>query len=181
METFGNIESLEKKIEAKYQSQIREIEASAQKEADGILDNSEKQIAVLLEQAKTDAKEAALEAKQRVFNEQKLVAKKEFEFAREKFIQQVFEEVKIQAPIVALTKEYIKFAKQNAPAGKKVVVYANSPKYRNFFPKMVLDKSIIGIRFESENLVHDLSIDGALTSKSEEIRRIIISEMFGEK
>lgn len=181
METIGDIEELKKKIEEQYQKQITETEASTQKEVQNIAAQTQEKISLIEEQAQTDAKEAAKEAKQRVFNEQKLKAKKEFEFAREKIVQKVLEEVKKQAPKIALSNEYIGFAKKNAPKGTKITVFGNSPKYKKHFSKMIFDKSITGLRFESENIVHDMSVDKIIEANEDAIRRIIVEELLGEK
>ncbi len=180
MKTYGNVDGLKKEIESKYETEINKVKWELGKKTSEFEAEASKESELIREQAKTDAEASAREAKQRVMNEEKLKAKRKFEEAREKMIQKVFDEIKKEAPKIAVGKEYLAFAKKNAPKEKGLEVYGSSSAYKKVFSKMKTNNSIIGLKFVSENMVYDLSLDGAIEANEELVRRIITKKLFGE-
>ena len=45
---------------------------------------------------------------------------------------------------------------------------------------MKLDKNIVGLKFQSSDMIYDLSLDGAIEAKKDTVRRTITKNLFGE-
>jgi len=181
MQVYGNTEGLKKEIEQKYEAQIKEIMSKAQSEVNAIIKEADEKAEMIIEQAKTDAESASREAMQRVLNEEKLKAKREFEEAREKLILEVIEKVKRKAKEVSKSNEYLAFLKANVPKEKNAVVFGGSEaSYKKVFPKMKADKTIVGVKITAEDVVYDFTLENMINSNEEVVRRTITTEMFKE-
>ena len=180
MKVYGNAEGLKKVLEKTYAKKIAEVRKETDAKISEINSEAQKEISQIEDQARTDAQAAAREATQRVLNEEKLNAKKKFEEEREKMIQKVFEEVRVQAPKVAAKKEYLAFVKKNSPKEKGLEILGSSTSYKKTYNKMKLDKNIVGLKFQSSDMVYDLSLDGAIEAKKDTVRRTITKNLFGE-
>ncbi len=180
MEVYGNISALKKGIEERYKNEIAQIEKEAEDKAKDFDAKKKKRLQVLKADFKTRKGEKVKEAKQRVLNEKKLEAKKEFELEREKLIQQVFEDVKKKASKIVLTKQYIEYVKKNVPKEKGFLAMVGPAFLKKSFPKSKEEKGLIGVKFVGDEIIYDYSINALLEAREDFVRHTITKNLFGE-
>ncbi|MBN2127120.1 MAG: hypothetical protein JW703_01875 [Candidatus Diapherotrites archaeon] len=170
MELHGSINGLKEAIQKDYAEKIEEINREKNAQINE-LRKKFKEESILLEDELQQNQELKLkELKTRVLNEQKLAAKHEFEKAREEIIQKVMTEIKQDFSKIMKSKEYLEFAKKSIP--ENAVVYGN-PFFKNDFQNLKAEKDLMGLRFEKENIIYDLSLDALFEAKEFLIREKI--------
>jgi vacuolar-type H+-ATPase subunit E/Vma4 len=108
----------------------------------------------------------------------KLKAKKEFEEKREAIIESVFEKAMKKAKDIAHSEDYIDFVKKNIPDTKGLSAVGDSDYYSKVFQGIKIDKSIIGVKFESEGIVYDFTLDNMISSKKDILRHEVSKILF---
>jgi vacuolar-type H+-ATPase subunit E/Vma4 len=181
MELYGSPEGLKREIESKYKKEISKVQDSAETRAREIISDAKKSAEEIIEQAKTDAQVAAREAKQRVLNEEKLKAKKEYEIHREKLIRKVFEKIDAEIPRISKSREYLAFLKRNAIKNGTISALGSRLEYKKIFPKMTLNKTINGVKVFSSEAVYDYTLESMLRTQEENVREIVVKKIFGEQ
>jgi len=180
MKVFGDIEGLKKEISNTFELQVKETEEETEKQVKALNSEAEKKAEAIMEQAKTDCEALAREAKQRVLNEEKLKAKKNFEESRERLIMKVIEEAKNEISKKAKSKEYLDFLKANKPNENAVQTLGSEASYKAIFPQMKADKNLRGVKVITSDAVYDLTLDNLLQVNEELVRRTITQNIFRE-
>ncbi len=178
MEIFGNAEYIKKVIEERYNLKIKELEKERDKSLEELRIKFENEIKLLRIQMKNKKETEVKKVYSMIFNEEKLKAKKEFEEKRNSLIESVFKEAKKRAKDFVHSKAYIEYIKKNMPK-EKVEIIGDSDYYRKFFPKLKIDKSLIGIIFKSKNIVYDFTLDNIINSKKDILRHELSKILFG--
>ena len=177
METFGNIEALKGAIEKKYSSKIKQTE----KERDQTLADIDKELNKKLELLKshmettTDAE--VKKTHSMILSGEKLKAKKEFEEKREELIEGVFKEAGKKAKSIAHSKEYLDYVESNLPGGEFSSI-GDSNYYEKAFPNMEIDKELIGVKFESNGVIYDFTLNNIIASKKDILRHEVSKVLF---
>jgi vacuolar-type H+-ATPase subunit E/Vma4 len=178
METFGNMESMKSAIEKKYSSKIKEIEKERDAQLAGINKQLSKELELIRSHMQTEIEAEANKMHSMVLSSEKLKAKKEFEEKREALLDKVFIEAIKKAYQVAHTKDYVAYVKKNMPKGASFVVKGDSPYFKKAFHKLKIDKKIVGIRFESADIVYDFTLDNIISSKKDILRQEVSRILF---
>ena len=178
MEVFGNAEALKGAIEKKYSSKIKDVEKDRDKQLAEIDKELKKKLELLRSRMKTTTDADIKKTYSMILSSEKLKAKKEFEEKREALIESVFEKAGKKAKKIAHSKEYIDFVKKNIPKEKNLVVIADGDYYKKDFPKLKIDKKIVGLRFESEGLIYDFTLDNLIASRKDVLRYEVSKLLF---
>jgi len=179
MEIFGNIEALKKTIEDKYSSKIKEVEKEKEKQLAEIEKELNKKIELLRSHMKTVTDMEFKKTYSMILSSETLKAKKEFEEKREALIESVFKEAEKKSKNIVHAKGYLDFVKRNMPKEDKLSVMADSDSYKKLFPKLKIDKNIIGVKIESEGAVYDFTLDNLIASKKDILRYEVSKVLFG--
>lgn len=179
MEVFGNVEGLKSSIEKKYSSEIKLIKAEREKQLKEVDKKLKKELELLRSQMETLTDADVKKAYSKILSEEKLKAKKEFEEKREAIINSIFAEAEKKALKIVHTSEYINFVKKNRPKEKGLLVVGDSNYYKKSFPKIKLDKNILGLKFESEGVIYDFTLDNIIASKKDVLRQEVSRILFG--
>lgn len=177
MEIFGNVEALKGAIEKKYSSKIKEIEKEKEKQLGEIDEELKKKLELLRSHMKTIMDAEVNKAYSMILSGEKLKAKKEFEEKREALIDAVFKEAEKKAKSIVHTKEYIDFVNKNMPKEESLVI-GDGDYYKKFFPKLKIDKNIMGLRFESEGVIYDFTLDNMIEAKRDVLRHEVSKVLF---
>jgi len=177
MEVFGNIEALKEAIEKKYTSKIREVEKEKEKQLNEIDKELKKKLNLLDSRMKTASDAEVKKTHSVILSEEKLKAKKEFEEKREELINKVFKEAEKKSKKIVRSKEYIDYVKSNIPKEKDLKV-TGSDALKKHFPKLKVDKNILGLKFESEGIIYDFTLDNMINSKKDVLRHEISKVLF---
>ncbi|MBW2981216.1 V-type ATP synthase subunit E [Candidatus Woesearchaeota archaeon] len=178
MQVFGNVESLKKAIENKYSSIIKDAEKEKQKQLAEIDKELKKKLELLKSHMKTETDAEVKKTTSMILSAAKLKAKKEFEEKREAIIESVFEGAEKKARDIAHSKDYTDFVKKSMPNTKGLSVAGDSDYYSKVFPELKVDKNIIGVKFESEKLVYDFTLDSIIASKKDILRHEVSKILF---
>ena len=178
METFGNIGALKRVIEKKYSTKIKEVEKEKEKQLAEINKELNKKLELFKANMETKRDIAVKKMHSMVLSKEKMKIKKEFEEQRESLINHVFKEAEKKAKNNVHNKDYIDYVKKNLPKEKKFVVIGDSNYYEKHFPKLKIDKNIIGLKFESEGVIYDFSLSNIIASKKDILRQEISKILF---
>jgi len=178
MEVYGNVDALKGAIEKKYSSKIKAVEKEKEKQLVDIGKELKKKIEVLKLQMKTMTDAESKKAYSMILSGEKLKAKKEFEEKRESLIEAVFKEAMKRAKKVAHSDDYMEYVKKNMPDGGLQVV-GDSDYYKKEFPGLNVDDSIVGMKFMSDDLIYDVTVDNMITSKKDVLRQEVSKILFG--
>lgn len=178
MEIFGNVEALKGAIEKKYLAEIKKIEKEKEKQLAKIDKELNKKLELLKSHMKTITDAAINKTYSMVLSREKIKAKKEFEEKREAIIDAVFKEAEKKAKKIGHSKEYIDYVKRNMPKEKDFLVIGDSDYYKKFFPKLKVDKNIVGVKFKSEDVIYDFTLDNMISSKKDILRHAISKILF---
>jgi len=178
MEVFGNVEALKGAIEKKYSSKIRDVEKDRDKQLAEIDKELKKKLELLKSRMKTTTGAAIKKTHSMILSSEKLKAKKEFEEKREALIESVFAKAEKKAKTVAHSKEYLDFVKKSVPKDNNLSVIGDSDYYKKDFPKLKIDKKIVGLRFESEDIIYDFTLDNLIASKKDVLRHEVSKILF---
>jgi vacuolar-type H+-ATPase subunit E/Vma4 len=179
MEAFGNIEGLKKAIQQKYSLKIREVEKERDKELKSIEKDLKKALKLQESRMKTNTDAAAKKTYSMILSSEKLKAKKEFEEKREALIEAVFRNARKQARTVAHSREYVDFVAKNAPKEPGIIIKGDAELYKQTFPELHLDESLLGIKFVSEGVIYDFTLDNMIDSKKDILRQEVSNILFG--
>lgn len=179
MEVFGNVEGLKNFIEKRHSSEIELIKLEKEKQLKEADKKLKKELELLRSHMKTLTDADVKKAYSKILSEEKLKAKKVFEEKREAIINSVFAEAEKKAAKIVHTSEYINFVKRNMPQEKGLLVIGDSNYYKKAFPKIKVDKSILGLKFESEGAIYDFTLDNLIASKKEILRQEVSRVLFG--
>ena len=178
MEIFGNIETLKGAIEKKYTSEIKKIEKETEKQLAEVDKELKKKLELLRAKIKTETDAEVKKTHSMILSSEKLKAKKEFEEKREELIESVFKEAEKKASKVAHSEEYIDYVKSNMPDKEGLTVIGDAALYEKHFPGIKVDKSIVGIKFESEGVIYDFTLDNMISSKKDVLRQEVSKILF---
>jgi len=178
MEIYGNIEALKSSIEKRYSSEIKKVEEDRKKQVIEIGKELKNQLVLLQSSMKTLINAEVKKAHSMIISEEKLKAKKEFEEKRESLINKVFKEAEKKAKKIAHTKEYLDFVQKNMPKEEGFSIIGDSDYYNKIFPEIDIDKNLIGIKFESEGLVYDFTLNKIIASKRDVLRHEVSKTLF---
>lgn len=178
MEVFGNVEALKKAIEKKYSSMIKDIEKEKEEQLAEIDKELKKKLELLRPHMKTEIDAEVKKTTSMISSAAKLKAKKEFEEKREAIIESVFEKAMKKAKDIAHSKDYTDFVKKNMPGTKGLSATGDSDYYKKVFPELKVDRNIIGVKFESERLVYDFTLDSIIASKRDILRHEVSKILF---
>lgn len=177
MEVIGNIELIKKSIQKKYEKEIRVIEKETSKEIEALNAEASKQKALQIAKIKTSRDAESRKVYSKILSEQRLNAKKQFEEAREEYIKEIFSEAFEKAKTIAHSNQYIDFVKSQSPSGSFSVT-ADGDFFKKHFKDVKIDKAIIGMKFQADEVSYDLSLDGILTSKRDVLRHSVSQVLF---
>lgn len=178
MEMFGNVEALKKAIEKKYSSKIKEVEKDRDRQIEGINKELKKEFDLIGLRMKTVTDAAIKKTHSMILSSEKLKAKKEFEEKREALIYEIFRKAEKKTGKIAHSKEYVDYVKKNMPKAKGLVVKGDSTYYKKEFPKLKTDKNIVGVKFESEDVIYDFTLDNMINSKKDVLRQEVSKILF---
>lgn len=178
MEIFGNVEALKGAIEKKYAAEIKKVEEDRDKQLAEIDKELKKKVELLSSHMKTAIDAEVKKTHSMILSEEKLKAKKEFEEKRESLINAIFKEAEKKAKKIAHSREYIDFVKENIPKEKGFLIIGDGDYYKKLFPKVKVDKSIIGLRFEGEGLVYDFTLNNMIEARKDVLRHDISKVLF---
>jgi len=178
MEVFGNVEALKKAIEKKYASIIKDAEKEKEKQLAEIDRELKGKLELLRSHMKTEIDAETKKAGSMILSAAKLTSKKEFEEKRESMIESVFEKAMKKAKDIAHSKDYTAFVKKNMPGTKGLSITGDSDYYSKVFPELKVDRNIIGVKFESERLVYDFTLDNIIASKKDILRHEVSKILF---
>ena len=178
MEVFGNVEALKGAIENKYSLKIKEVEKEREKQLTEIDNELKKKLMLLMSRMKTETDLEVKKTHSMILSEEKLKAKKEFEEKREELIDNVFKEGEKKAKKIAHTQEYVDYVKANIPQGEDFLIIGDAAYYEKFFPKLKIDKNIVGLKFEAEGIIYDFTLDRIITSKKDTLRHEVSKVLF---
>jgi hypothetical protein len=170
MELHGNINGLKEAIQKDYDEKIEEINKEKNIKINELKKIFNNELNELENELQQNQELKLKEIKTRVLNEQKLAAKYEFEKAREELIQTVMSEIKQDFSKIMKSKKYLDFAKKSIPAN--AIIYGN-PFFKQEFQNLKIEKDLIGLRFEQENIIYDLSLNALFEAKEFSIREKI--------
>jgi vacuolar-type H+-ATPase subunit E/Vma4 len=177
MQIYGNIQALKKGIEEKYAKEIRDIDKDITSQIREINKETDKKVNLMKADQKTVREEEVRKTKSRVMNEEKLKAKKAFEEAREKMIDSVFKDAEKKLGKKANEKAYIDLVKKKIPKDAQAIV--GDAVLKKHFSNAKMDKTVIGVKFKSENIIYDFSLNGLLESRKEHLRSVITKSLWG--
>jgi len=183
MQIYGDITKLKSAIERKYSGEIAKVEKETNNTIREIKAELQKKLEIKKLRAKTATETEEKKAYSKIMSEEKLKAKKEFEQIREELINKVFEEAENMVKEKAKGKRYIEFVRKFVAkyiSGKNAEMVTDSDIYKKHFPKFKtrINKNIVGVRFELNRIVYDLTLDAAIRSKKEQIRQKISKALF---
>jgi vacuolar-type H+-ATPase subunit E/Vma4 len=178
MEVFGNVEALRKAIEKKYASKIKGIEKDKEKQLAEIDKELKKKLGLLDSHMKTVTNAEVKKTHSMILSSEKLTAKKEFEEKREALIEAIFKEAGKKAKKVVHTDEYLDFVKKSMPKEENLAIIGDSDKYKKDFPGLEVDKAIVGLKFESEQVIYDFTLDNIISSKKDILRHEVSKILF---
>ena len=181
MKTLGNLSKIKTCIEQRFTAELKRIDSETAAEVEKIR-AAEKNETDALEHDMKSRQEAETEkAYQAVYNEEKLKLQGEFDQRRQDIIDQVFDDAMKKAAKFAESKEYEKFVKahlKSLPSGAHLTGHSES--FKKHFKGLKIDKSIIGIRAEADNVVYDLTIPALVDANRESLRTELNSVLFPE-
>ena len=180
MQTYGSLEDLKEAIEKKYGEEIRKKEKETETEVNKLNNELEEKEKIEKLRAETSLEAEEKKAYGKILSEEKLKAKRSFEKTREEMINQIFKETEKKSAEIVKTKRYIDFVKKKAKnIPKSAVITANSDIYKkDFKAKINIDKNILGMKFKQGDIVYDLTLDGLIRSRKDEVRHIISKTLF---
>ncbi len=178
MEIFGNVKALKGAIEKKYAAEIKKVEKDRDNQLAEIDKELRKKLELLGSHMKTAIDAEVKKTHSMILSEERLKAKKEFEEKRESLINAVFKEAERKAKKIAHSEEYIGFVKKNIPKEKDFLIIGDDDYYKRLFPKVNVDKNIIGLRLECEGLVYDFTLDNIIASKKDVLRYEVSKVLF---
>ena len=181
MEVYGDVKNLENSIKSRYEEDLKPLKKEADQRIDEIKKATDERLKIMRAQDKIKAEEESKLVYARLVNEEKLKAKREFEETREALVEDVFNEVMKKAGKKAHTKEFLKFIKTSIPKTKeKISAVGDSDYYSSLFKNLKVDKSMVGVKFEVENLIYNFTFDEMMNSKKEQLREAVITALFKE-
>lgn len=178
MEIYGNVEALKGAIEKKYSSKIKEVEKETEKQLAEIDKELKKKLELLKARMKTTTDAEVKKTHSMILSSEKLKAKKEFEEKREALIDEVFKKAEKKALKIAHSKEYMDYVKSNVPEKEGIDAIGDGEYYKKEFPKLKVDKSIVGIKFESEGVIYDFTLNNIIASKKDVLRQEVSKILF---
>lgn len=178
MEVFGDAEALKKVIESKYSLRIKEAEKEKDKKLEEIDKELKKKLEILNAHMKMTSEAEAKKAYSMVLSKEKLNAKKEFEELREKLIDSVFKEADKRAKKFAHSEEYIEFVRENMPKDSKAICVGDSDYYKKLMPNIKVDNNLVGVKFESDGVIYDFTLNNIIESKKDVLRQEISKVLF---
>lgn len=179
MKIYGDIEALKSSIEKKYGQKIGEVERATDKKIEGMRKEADEKIALKKAHISTLTESEVRKEYSKILSEEELKARNEFEKKRDSMIKKIFGDAKKGAKKKAHNKKYISHLKANMPKGKGFSVVADSKAaYKTVSDNIKVDKSIAGVKFVSEDLSYDFTLDGAIDAKREQLRHAIIKALF---
>lgn len=178
MEVFGNVGALKGAIEKKYSTKIKEAEKEKEKQLVEIDRETKKKLELLRSHMNVVIEAEAKKAYSMILSGENLKIKKEFEEKRESLINEVFKEAEKRAKRIAHSDMYIDYVKENTPKENNLTIIGNSDYYKKIFPKLKVDKSIVGIKLQSEWAIYDFTLDNLINSKKDVLRHEISKVLF---
>lgn len=178
MEVFGNVKGLKGAIEKKYSSKIKEVEKEKEKQLAEIDKELGKELELLRSRMKTTTDAEVKKTHSMILSSEKLKAKKEFEEKRESLIEEVFKKAEKKASKITHSKEYMDYVKSNMPKEQNARVIGDGAYYKESFPKLKINKSIVGIKFELEGLIYDFTLNNIINSKKDILRQEVSKILF---
>ncbi|MBW2989148.1 V-type ATP synthase subunit E [Candidatus Woesearchaeota archaeon] len=178
MEVFGNVDALKESIQKRYSSEIKEIEKDNKKRLDIINRDLKGKLGILSSRTKAISKAEMDKAHSMILSEEKLKAKKEFEEKRESLIGEVFEEAKKKAKDIVHSSRYVNFVRKSMQQKKGFSVIGDSDYYKDFFPELEVDDSIIGLKFMSKSVSYDFTLNNIIASKKDALRQEVSRILF---
>lgn len=178
MEVYGNVEALKEAIEKRYSSMIQDIEKDKKKQLTEMLKEVKEKLDLLKARMKTETDAEVKKTTSMTLSAAKLIAKKEFEEKREAIIESVFSGAAKKAKDIAHSKEYIDFVKKGMPDAKGLSAIGDSDYYKKEFPSLKIDKNLVGLKFESEGVIYDFTLDSIIASKKDILRHEVSKVLF---
>ncbi len=177
MEVIGNVDMIKGFIEKKYQTEIKQLDKETELEIQRLKEEAKKREALHRSKIKTMTDAESRKAYSKIISEEELKAKRDFEEAREALIGNAFSELGERAKDIAHSKRYLDFVKQKMPKSDGMII-ADSDFYKKYFGDVQVDSSIIGIKFQVDNITYDLSLDGMIESRRDMLRHKVSKSLF---
>lgn len=178
MEIFGNIEALKGAIEKKYTSKINKVSKETEKQLAEVDKELKKKLVLLKSHMKTETDAEVKKTHSMILSSEKLKAKKEFEEERESLINKVFKEAAKKASKVAHSEEYIDYVKANMPGNEDITIIGDAALYEKHFPGIKIEKGIVGMKFVSESITYDFTLNNIIDSKKDILRQEVSRILF---
>jgi len=178
MKVFGNANALKKSIEKTYSDKVKEIDNGAKEEIKEINDQAKKEMDELVAKLQLATESEVNKTYSRKISEQTMEVKKRYEEQREACINEVFEEAEKQAAKIAHSAAYTKFVKKNMPKGRFTIV-ADGPYFKKAFPRAKVERGFHGIKFVSNEVTFDFTLNSAIASKRDALRHMVNEKLFG--
>jgi hypothetical protein len=180
MEVFGNLKWLKNELKHRYQEMLEDERKRLKQEIEKIAAETEKRKRELEQQISRAAEQQALAESVKLANEVKIRAKREFELAREKLLQEVLKELRKEALKKLKTKEYARFVASKV-SGNNLRVTSCLPNLKSELKgisSFKLDKHVQGAIIVSDTAVFDLTIDTLLQEKHTQLREVLAKNLF---
>lgn len=172
MEVVGDINEFKDSIRKDFEDRIRHVDADSKEEIIRIENENEERLDGLRQQLKAEIARKAEEMKAITLNEQKLEAKSTFEETREKMVQELLSDIEKELPKKMKQKDFLDFLSKHSPKTYKSAL--GHSHFKGKFRNLKVDNSVFGVRFRTENMLIDLSLNGLLEAKAESNREKII-------
>jgi hypothetical protein len=176
MQVFGDARKLKDSLRKEYGRKIGEARASARKEISLIGSEEKRRNEGLRQQMLSEIESMKMEAKAVTLNEEKLNAKRSFEESRERMVEELLSDIRKELPVKMKEKEFLSFLSKNAPKNYDAAV--GHSHFKGKFRRFKVDNEVLGVRFRTENMLIDLSLNGLLEARSDRIREKIIREVW---
>ncbi len=177
MKVLGNINTLKKSIEKTYSDKIKAIDNETKEKIAEINSKAKKQMDERISKMQLDTESEVSKTYSRLISEETMIVKKQYEEKREAYINEIFDESEKQATTIAHSEAYLKLVKDKAPTGKFNIM-ADSTYYEKEFSGLKICKGFYGIKFVSDEVTYDFSIESSIASKRDILRRIINEKLF---
>ena len=176
MQTAGNLDYLKKEIKKIYAGKLDAYKTELEKAKKEELKN----IDTIHKKEVRDAKDSLEKNEQSEYkttlSEEMLGAKKDFESAREKLINDVFVQAEKRCGETLTSENYINHIKVYDKDNAKII--GSETIYKDTFPNIELNKKQKGIIVEKENHVFDFTFDTFLESRKLDLRYKVSQVLF---
>ena len=177
VKVLGNVNSLKKSIEKSYSDKIKAIDEETKEKVAEINSRAKKEMDEKVAKLKLDTESEVSKTYSRLISEETMEVKKGYEEKREAYINEVFDDAIDQASKIAHSEAYLKLVKSKAPTGKFDII-ADSSYYEKEFPGVKTSKGFHGIKFVSDEVTFDFSIESSIASRRDILRHVINERLF---